>query len=179
MNFNIESRKTFKRNIKMKMTRTPSKNIVQVLDLSGLCERATASKNKSDITRLKRGEKLEHAFTWGVVEVAGLHYLINDEGVGSYEPLENENDSIPWYTHAYNYAGTEVSFGIMPCIESVINYDGLLSNSTVVDNVPLDKFIRTFGSRLDSNYNSMETYFNRGGIKRELSTGIKLELSRD
>ena len=56
----------------MKMTRTPSNHIVQVLDLSGLCERATISKNKSDITRLKKGEKLEHAFTWGVVEVAGL-----------------------------------------------------------------------------------------------------------
>jgi len=163
----------------MKMTRTPSKHIVQVLDLTGLCERATARKNDSDITRLKKGEKLEHAFTWGVVEVEGLHYLINDEGVGSYEPLERENDYIPWYTHTYNDAGAEVSFGIMPCIESVFDYDGLLGNSTVVDNVPLDQFIRTFGSRLDSNYNSMESYFNRGGIKRESSTGIKLELSRN
>ena len=163
----------------MKMTRTPSNHIVQVLDLSGLCERATASKNKSDITALNKGEILKHAYAWGVVEVDGLHYLVNDEGVGSYEPLERENDSIPWYTHVYNDAGLEISFSIMPCVESVFDYDGLLSNSTVVDNVPLDKFIRTFGSRLNSNYNSMETYFNRGGIKRELSTGIKLELSRD
>ena len=157
----------------MEMTRTPSKHIVQVLDLSGLCEHATASKNKSDITRLNKGEILEHAYTWGVVEVGGLHYLINNEGVGSYEPLEHENDSINWYVHTYNDTGREIAFSTMPCIETVFDYEGLRDCSTVVDNVPLDQFIRVFGSRLDSNYVRAESYFNRGGIKRELS----LELS--
>jgi len=150
------------------MTRTPSNHIVQVLDLSGLCERATANKNKS-LTPLEKGQKLEHSYTWGVVEVEGLHYLINSEGVGSYEPLETENGFIPWYTHAYNDAGAQISFGMYPCIESVFNYEGLLSNSTVVDNVPLDQFIRNRGSRLEYNYEGMESYFNRGASKRELS----------
>jgi len=144
----------------MKMTRTPSKHIVQVLDLSSLCERATTSKNKSDITRLKKGEKLEHSFTWGIVEVNGLHYLINDEGVGSTVALEQENDFIGWYTHAYNDEGRQISFSIMPCIESVFDYEGLKSYSTVVDNVPLDQFIRTFGSRLDDNYYNWEGFFD-------------------
>ena len=151
------------------MTRTPSKYTVQILDLTGLCERATASKNKSDITRLKENEKLEHAFTWGIVELNGLHYLINDEGVWSGEPLERENDYVCWYTHTYNDKGQEVSFGITPCIESVFNYEGLRDSSTIVGELALDKFIRTFGSRLDSNYEKMEYLLNQIGIKQELS----------
>ncbi len=125
-----------------------SKHNVSVLDLEEL-KKITYNSLLEDgsVTKFNKINTLDY----GIVEKDGKHYLINSEGVGNASPLENERCSIFWYKTTYNEDGTEKSVECAPFMISEFYYFELMENAKIKEVIPLDKFIRSFGYRLDKN----------------------------
>jgi hypothetical protein len=141
----------------MAMDRIPSKVIVSVRDLESLKLNAIKFLKKNKM--LKRNETIKH--TWGcglVVDKNGKHYVIDTEGVGSESPLEEQGYKVEWWKETINKKGELKSFDMFPCCSQKVSLEELLKNSTEKESVPLDQFIRTFGSRLDQNYRVWENF---------------------
>lgn len=158
------------------MTRTKSKHLVTLLKLSAWSKRVQAM--MIERKQIDANTKMEAGFTpLGIIEKDGYHYLIDHEGVGSYEPLEREMDFIEWYEHTYS-DGKLKSINLAPTARSNFTYDDLVKENVIgKKKMRLDTFIRVSGgSRLEGNYTRTERFLNgeldKNGkwIKQELKT---------
>lgn len=133
--------------------RTESKHMVTVFDITPFRDEV--------ITFLKERNSfpenctLSTRYTIGVVEKDGKHYLIDSDGVGSEIPLEDDIGSIFWYKELRDEKGNITSFDCMYCAETRLVYKDFES-CKVLDRIPLDKFIRAFGHRLEQNFRIWE-----------------------
>ena len=100
---------------------------------------------KAEIIRLlnENGIACDFVFDYvtGIVETLKGEFLITDEGTGSINPITDKK--YPWAV----FPQTVNSMSIM-------SYTFILESEDVeeYEQLPLEKHIRTFGSRLESNY---------------------------
>lgn len=130
------------------MDRIKSNFSVMLLDMKRLKDEITAFAGD----KLEKGEELYCSVDWGIVEVAGSHYLICNEGVGSTLSIEEEDGKIDWHVRKPN------SIELMPRFRTSVTPDDFPSICTS-EILPLDEFIRSFGTRLESNYWEWECFF--------------------
>jgi hypothetical protein len=96
---------------------------------------------------------LKSPYTWGVVEKNGEHYMLCSEGVGNSAPLERERADVQWFAEQKDGS----AFNVLPCVTSHITYKDLIDYKCFTgESLPLDKFIRVFGDRLETNYRIWE-----------------------
>jgi len=139
----------------MRKTRETSKVLVNVLDVSILTDEVAAWLKERG--KLGEGETIKIDHSIGMVEKDGLHYIINSEGVGSTIPLEKEAVDIEWYAiRVVN--GETVAFDMWARSRSNIGYNELIEKTKVREQVTLDKFIRSFGARLEDNFREWENF---------------------
>jgi hypothetical protein len=135
--------------------RETSKFNVAVLNLDKLKKELTASlKRSGKITDLQTID----TFKYGIVEKDEKHYLINYEGVGTGVAMEDEADDIYWFRSTYNEDGTEHSHDCGPFISTRYRYYELLKEVKIDRVITLDKFIKVFGSRNESNFYQWEGF---------------------
>lgn len=120
---------------------------VEVLDLSVVAKWGEKIQNK-------KGDQatLEPHGTLGVVRTPKGDFLISDEGVIARKALADAN---PWPVDLYrctkDEAGNLKSLEIIPF--GVINIvPAALKEIPIKEKLPLEKFIRIFGHRLETNY---------------------------
>lgn len=120
---------------------------VEVLDLSVVARWGEESlKKKGDQSTL------ETHGTLGVVRTPKGDFILNDDGVIARKALADVN---PWPVDLYRCTkdadGKLKSFEIIPV--GVINIvPAALKEIPVKEKLPLEQFVRTFGSRLEGNY---------------------------
>lgn len=141
----------------MKEDRTKSEIKVNVLDLSGLekdiFDGMQTKEYKKDLDRVSCSERL------GYVETSEGIYLLCSEGVGSDKPVSKKNPAQFEFTRHWNRDGAK-SMEMIPCIGVKLD-EKEVKELPVKEVVTLDKFIRVFGSRLESNYREWERHLSR------------------
>lgn len=130
---------------------------VKVIDLSGL------EKKAFDSLQIKEYNKELESVTcfgkWGYVETSKGLYLISNEGIGDSKPISDANPAEFEFSKNWNRDG-ERSSEFLPCIGYRLN-EAEVRELPVKEVVTLDKFIRTFGSRLEVNYSLWQNHLNR------------------
>jgi len=152
-------------------TRTPTDIEVTVLDLSDVEAEALAylrahaqtdiDLGKDDVqmpSKVRVGEKT------GVVETPdGSLYAFGTEGVGSSTPISDENPLVlDVYITGYEERG-DGFISMFPSAQSKLTAEQVRERMTD-EKTNLADFIRTFGSRLDSNYESWRKLLAREGV---------------
>jgi hypothetical protein len=141
-----------------RMVRTPSKHLVSVLDVTKERDETIAWLKERDAFTLH--SVLHLGWKIGLVEKNGKHYCLNTEGVGSLDAVEDAGCNLGWYRDTVDDNGEKVAAGMYPVAETDLTYDELIDDSKVVERIPLDKFIRTFGARLDDNFLEWENFLS-------------------
>jgi hypothetical protein len=97
--------------------------------------------------------KMTTPYDWGIVEKKGKHYLLCSEGVGNGKALESNKAEIQWYKHTFDSDGKLIAFDIRPHASTKFYFGDFSGEGAITpEHITLDKFIRHFGDRLDSNY---------------------------
>jgi hypothetical protein len=87
--------------------------------------------------------------SWGFVEANGKSYILGTEGVG-YD-LDDKPVGLGIYTHRKTEEGE--SFSMFPAVEVQFTAEDLDELKGMVSGTePLETFIRSFGSRLEQNF---------------------------
>ena len=141
------------------MTRKPSAHYVTLLDINKWEKSITNMMFKAG--KISNDTKMEAGWKpLGLIVKNNKHYLIDHDGVGSFEPLEKCSDSIDWYEHTY-IDGKMTSFNIMPTAQTTFDYKDLVNENIIEKKrVRLDRFIRTFGIKLDGNCARIERFLD-------------------
>ena len=137
----------------MPRTQRPEASImVQVLDVTPLEQSALEYLKSHDHEDAIGAEtRMKH----GIVTTTDGVFHICDEGVGDDEPITEGHP-----TEFFFYHRTVGGSAIMPSASIKISD---LSKYATDEYVPLNEFIRTFGSRLDSNFFEWERKFQTVG----------------
>lgn len=133
------------------MDRKPSDVMVQVLNLSKDVDEAmnrirnncphcgTEGKGDPTVTAAQT------IYNWGFIRTSKGLLLLNSEGVGSFYPVTDDD---PAKIELYFARGTQRNLNS----EVALRLTPADLEARVKESMPLHLFIRTFGSRLDSNY---------------------------
>jgi hypothetical protein len=157
------------------MLRKPSAHYVTILNLDkwqkNITEKMIAAGKIESNTKMEAGY-----LPLGLIEKDGKHYLIDHDGVGSFDPLEDYTDYIDWYEHTY-VDGKMVSMNLAATARTNFDYNDLVNEKIITKKrVRLNKYVRTFGERLDRNYANIENFLDGridkhgNRIKPELKT---------
>lgn len=88
--------------------------------------------------------------TWGFVETKKGKLMISDEGIVDQNPISEIN---PFYTAIYVQETKPYQhFSVFPIGEVVVKKLEEIEELPIVIKQPLEKFIREFGERLESNF---------------------------
>ncbi len=134
-----------------------SKHLVWVLDLEPLRKGAEEYLKTKDM--LADDETVMPLVPHGIVEVKGQHFLLNNEGIGQSTPIDSEPTELLWYVRKHDAEGNESGFSLMPTLGQKVTFDKLAPCVTK-SRIPLNEFVRTFGSRLDINVSEWNEFFN-------------------
>ena len=145
--------------------REPSKYNVNVLNLNNLAKNTILFLIENGYET--NGMRLRPPFfPLGIItDDKGKHYLIDNEGVGTFIPLEDEEDNIEWCADYYGEDGKIKGSNIYPIAKTSINLEEAL-DIPVEKVVRLDEFIRIFGDRLERNLLNVEKFLS-GKINRD------------
>lgn len=143
------------------MSRIKSNHMVVILDMKALNSfvldyLVSQGVDIADNTRIK-----PYATLGIVTGVNGKHYLINTEGVGFTKSLEDENASVEFYKETVDKKGNVTAFEIYPFVRVGLDKAELI-NHVSGEIKPLHEFVRTFGDRLDANYEIWERFLITG-----------------
>jgi hypothetical protein len=90
---------------------------------------------------------------WGIVDTPLGLYALCDEGVGRARPVSDEHPALmDIYEDAHQNEYGETYLSIVPCATLRATEADLRKAAEDGEQVPLQEFIRTFGARLDQNY---------------------------
>jgi hypothetical protein len=142
-----------------RMKRNPSKHFVSVLDVTKLCDETIAWLKERDAFNLHN--VLHLGWTIGLVEKNGKHYCLNTEGVGAFDAIEDSGCNLGWYRDELSDNKHEHTVGVYPIAETDLTCGELMEGSTIVDRIPLDKFVRSFGARLDDNFIEWQRFLDK------------------
>lgn len=84
----------------------------------------------------------------GVVETPNGYFILDMDGVMDANPITKENP----YPLGLYCSKEENSIAIFPTFKLNITDETIKTEFKYIEEVPLEKFIRVFGSRLESNY---------------------------
>lgn len=135
----------------MRERRTPSGIWVTLLDLTPVCEGTVDHINRARQQVEDAKPPMQRAsvnYRWGVVPTERGVYALCDEGVGPSDPITTGD---PLQVDVWEDCSGEGFISIFPVAQAVIQPDELLTYVTT-ETLPLEDFIRTFGARLDANY---------------------------
>ena len=138
--------------------RTPSKIKVNVLDLTE--KEKEAFDHMQNVDPREDLESVKVSQTWGYVETPNGIYLICKEGVGEREQVSDEYPARFQFSREFRRDGEQRSFELSPCVGISMNDEDLLC-LPVKEVTTLDKFIRVYNSRLESNYEQWQDYLSR------------------
>jgi hypothetical protein len=138
----------------MNKERTTSNIIVNVLDLTGQAQEAQAFALDKGV--IGENDFLAMRFSLGMVEKGGKHYILDTEGVGSLEAVEDSPLTIKWYPHTVE-DGKITSLDMFPVCQSILSSEEVL-RLKVVGTLPLHEFVREFGWRLEINLKSWKDF---------------------
>lgn len=135
--------------------RKPTNIVVQALDLTDF------KNDGAEWLRQQHPEKaigltevsLRHE-PWGYIDTASGYFIISNEGIILAEPLESEPAAYMEFYGEYERDGKRTS-DMFPFAAADVPVDQLLSKPKVGEPVNLAEFVRTFGARLESNYNNI------------------------
>ena len=132
----------------MKDPRMPSTIQVIVIDKSGLEVQALKDvlaklPNMSIVAMSSIGEE-------GYIETPNGIYMLSEEGIGSNKPISEVNPAEICFQKRFDRDGKQ-SLEMLPSFGYRLSVDELKA-LPVKKTVTLDKFIRSFGSRLEVNY---------------------------
>lgn len=141
--------------------RTPTRVVVNVLDLTEVNDELAAQlvvQKEKDPERWEGTDTLKVTLTWGVVATPRGLYALNTEGVGPAHPVTDEEPlKLEVYTEGHTDEDVE-TFGMFPVGTVDLGPDrlrelqGRVGRHQDVEEVNLRDFVRTFGDRLDQNY---------------------------
>lgn len=130
--------------------------VVKVLDLSKLEQEAFDYLKRKNIE--ESYTRCESRFNWGIVETSNGLYALCDEGVGPGKPITEEH---PLFLEFHGKS--DQSFSLFPIVGSSVN-DKELKELPVKEEKNLANFIRTFGSRLETNFNEWNSTLENAGV---------------
>lgn len=128
--------------------RTKTDIEVQLIDSTVIEERLTDFYRKGGDDRATSVIKIGHK-PYGFVETKGGTFVLCNEGVGSYALLDAETYRFDGYAHTPTENGE--TFTIVPVVAEVLTVTEIKELATG-ETENLATFIRTFGDRLDRNY---------------------------
>lgn len=147
----------------MNRIRTTSKIKVNVLDLSGLekyvFDGMQAKDFKPELDCVRCSESL------GYVETPNGIYMLCTEGVGDNYPISKSNPAQFEFIRHWNRDGAK-SFEMFPCVGLKLD-EREVRSLPVKEVVTLDKFIRSFGSRLECNYSEWQEHLSKQLVNKE------------
>ena len=89
---------------------------------------------------------------WGIIETSKGVYILNDDGVGNDKPLAEDNPTtIPVYAELVGDKPNTIRSELIPTLNLTIKPSNL-HEVPRGEQENLQRFIRTFGNRLDVNY---------------------------
>jgi hypothetical protein len=134
--------------------RIPTDATVTRLDLSADEERLTARYRKDNADDVEATITINGDF--GLVETPGGVFIFDQDGCGAGPLPEDETYEF------YGYASRPGSFSIMPCTVTSLTMSEVKARATGKSE-NLETFIRTFGARLESNYEVMRRAIEEAG----------------
>lgn len=142
--------------------RIPSKYTVNLVDFSGFNDTALEHYNKD---RSVKATACKPMYRHGYIETSDGMFVLCDEGVGNKKPISMEH---PYQLEfwAERQEGNTHHVGISPCLLMRFEVEDLRKCATG-ETQPLDKFIRKFGGRLDSNYTNFERWLDNYSTRWE------------
>ena len=141
--------------------RTPSFFWATPLDLSVFKSEATEYLKEQG--KLKENQFVRDTYETALIEGKdGKHYLVNNEGCGTGIALEEGGGELDWYTKTLPDEDGTIHCGMIPACETTFDYEELKAKAKPMNGMPLDKFIRVFGDRLDRNYGNWERFLETG-----------------
>lgn len=142
----------------MKEARAESKIQVRVLDLSGLEQQAHNAMQKKDYR--KDLECIKATETLGYVETPKGLYMLCQEGVGDRNPISKKNPAEVVFVREFSKEDGAKTLEMFPCFGYRLSADEVRA-LPVKEVVTLDKFIRSFGSRLENNYRLWQEHLSK------------------
>ena len=146
----------------MTTARKASKHEVHLLDFTPLTERAKEFINQNR-SEGKQVTACTVRWTLGYIEANEGLFILDNDGVGNNHPITADK---PYGLEIYgertytNENGKEVTeFDMMPSCRLQLS-DKAIRDYDTSERLYLDKFIRTFGDRLEHNYYTWEQLLN-------------------
>lgn len=128
--------------------------MVKVLDFAPIHADATKWLQANKPDRAAEVTRFSSGFPIGYVQTKnGDVYVLTSDGVGSSNPISDRN---PYGFALYGENDDKVTLTIEPDVRCTLSKDNILE-LPVKEEVNLAEFIRTFGSRLDANYEEWRT----------------------
>lgn len=160
---NERNRKPVRRNMS-RTPRTESKIQVKVIDVSAMEKEAYDNMQAKEFN--KDLETMTIVNKWGYVETPRGIFLLCDEGVGDKNPVSAEHPAEFYFSRNWNRGGAK-SMELVPCIGYKVSAEEV-KQQPVKEVVTLDKFIRTFGSRLEVNYETWQAVLSKEMKKKPI-----------
>jgi len=140
------------------MTKNRESNVeVTLIDLSDECEKSLPKfqQHNPDIARIY------HVGQFGFIETTDGLFALNDDGVGDTDPITDTNPLQIGICAEYNREGKK-SFDAFPQWIVKLTPDDIRRFAGEKQN--LADFIRTFGSRLQTNFEKWNDFLSRKGV---------------
>jgi len=147
-----------------KYNREKSKHTVKVLNFEKSMKRVIALLEKNGMWNENCSLKVGFSPIGLAESNSGKHYLIDNEGYGSSKSIEEVGCSVEWFkTEKKEEDGKKWELlGIYPIARTTFTgLSDLLGEAIVVEEKSLDQLIRTFGARLEDNYNTWENFLSK------------------
>jgi len=137
--------------------REPSKFQVNVLSVKNLAKEAVLFLIGNGYDMAGTRLRLNFAPYGIVVGKDRKHYLFDNEGCGTFIPIEEGGIELYWCKEFFNEKGEKTGVDLSPCMETTLTFEEAMA-VPVEKTVRLDEFIRTFGSRLENNFLKVERF---------------------
>lgn len=137
--------------------REPSKFEVSILNVKNLAKEAVlyliGQGQDMSGTRLK----LNFAPYGIAVGKDGKHYFFDNEGCGTFYPIEEDGIELDWCKEFYDENGEPTSVILSPCMRTTLTFEETMA-IPVEKVVRLDEFVRKFSDRLERNFLNVERF---------------------
>jgi|WetSurSiteA1Bulk_404760.scaffolds.fasta_scaffold02108_11 hypothetical protein len=142
-------------------TRSKSKFKVAVLDMKAFSKSTTLYLIGNGY-EIDGNTRISARYPLGIVTAAnGKRYLIDEDGCGDGEALEDAKQEIEWYKSFVNEEGNVTSFSLVPFVLVRFTKEDIEA-IPVTKTVTLDKFIRSFGDRVERLYGNWTKFLETG-----------------
>ena len=157
--------------------RKPSTTKVKVIDLSPVfaISLKTVQKDEPNVTELFANA------TFAYVENDHGMYVLDNDGVGDVNPITEENPIEMYVYSKSSKNGSDIEFSISLTPVGSYKFTPTDLEKYAGEEQPLHEFIRSFSSRLESNYEAWDKFFTdleKIPVAHEVPEIVKQQLER-